>query len=312
MRTRFAPSPTGDLHLGGLLCAFVSYVVARRAGSAFVVRMEDIDTPRVVSGSAERILEDLAALGLVADEPDRSGAGPHAPYTQSARFDLYEDAITRLGDAVYPCDCSRAEVARAASAPHAGEEIVYPGTCRDKPRDREMKRDPALRLAVPRGASVAFLDVYRGERVERVDLAVGDFVLRRGDGVYSYQLACALDDRAMRIDLVLRGNDLVASTARQILLGGMLGLSFEPRYGHLPLVVSPEGERVAKRTRGTTVRELLARGVAREEIFGFLGHAAGLFSDARPRDLATSIEDARDPSMLPTVGLEAKIPPAFG
>ena len=158
LRTRFAPSPTGDLHLGGLICAFVSYLYARRTGGAFVVRIEDIDTPRVVIGSADRILDDLEALGLIGDELDRStragspgttaergAAKICAPYTQSARTSLYDAALLALGDAVYPCDCSRAEVLRAASAPHAGEEIVYPGTCREKPRDREMNRDPALR-----------------------------------------------------------------------------------------------------------------------------------------------------------------------
>lgn len=307
LRTRFAPSPTGDLHLGGLFCAFVSYVVARQTGGAFVVRMEDIDGPRVVPGSAARIVEDLTALGLVADEIDAQG--PYAPYVQSARVARYEDALRELGDAVYPCDCSRAEVARAASAPHAGEEVVYPGLCRDKPRDRIMKRPPSLRLRVPEGAAVPFDDVARGRLEERVDLTVGDFVLRRGDGVFAYQLACALDDHSMGIDLVVRGADLLGSTARQVLLGRLLGARSAPRYWHLPLVVTPEGERVAKRTRGTTVRELLARGVPREAIFGFLGYAAGLFPDASPRTLDVCLREALPLGALLSRGSEVRLPP---
>lgn len=311
LRTRFAPSPTGDLHLGGLLCAFASFVVAKKTGGAYVVRVEDIDTPRVVAESTARILADLDTLGLVADEPHGVDDGPYAPYTQSARAHRYDAAITSLGSAVYPCDCSRAEVARAASAPHAGEEVVYPGTCRDKPRDREMKREPALRLFVPEGTTIRFDDLYRGPHEERVDLTVGDFVLRRGDGVYSYQLACALDDRAMHVDLVLRGADLLGSTARQIHLGRLLSCPMESNYGHLPMVLSAEGERVAKRTRGTTVRELLARGITTAELFGFLGHAAGFFPDHRPRTLDRSIAEARAPHELFPVPREVRVPASF-
>lgn len=218
---------------------------------------------------------------------------PYAPYTQSARTAFYEAALAKLGSAVYPCDCSRAEVARAASAPHAGEEVIYPGTCREKPRDREMKRDPAWRIHVPSGTRITFDDVGLGPSEQRVDLEVGDFVLKRGDGVLAYQLVCALDDHAMRIDLVARGSDLHASTARQLWLAKVVGEMHAPRYWHLPLVVARDGERVAKRTRGTTVRELLARGVKTEALFGFLGHAGGLFDDPSPCDLASAIEKAR-------------------
>ncbi len=313
LRTRFAPSPTGDLHLGGLLCAFVSYVVARRTGGAFVVRVEDIDTPRVVKGSADRILDDLEMLGLVGDELDRGGKGvPYGPYTQSLRTAFYEERLARLGDAVYPCDCSRAEVARAASAPHAGEEVVYPGTCREKPHTREMKREPSWRLRVPEGKEVSFHDLALGPSVQRVDLEVGDFVLRRGDGVFSYQWVCALDDSAMRIDLVARGSDLHASTARQIMLASLARETHVPRYWHLPLVVAPNGERVAKRTHGTTVRELLSTGLSKEVLFGFLGHAAGLFVDASPRDLAQSIEEARALEHLLAVPRVARVPEGWG
>jgi glutamyl-tRNA synthetase len=267
-----------------------------------------------VKGSTARILDDLETLGLVGDELDRVEGKdvPYGPYTQSLRTSFYEERLARLGDAVYPCDCSRAEVARAASAPHAGEEVVYPGTCRDKPRTREMKREPSWRLRVPEGTEVSFDDLAFGPSVQRVDLEVGDFVLRRGDGVFSYQWVCALDDSAMHIDIVARGSDLHASTARQILIAGLAGETHAPRYWHLPLVVAPNGERVAKRTQGTTVRELLSTGLSKEVLFGFLGHAAGLFVDAKPRDLARSIEEARSLEQLLAVPRVARVPEGWG
>ena len=312
LRTRFAPSPTGDLHLGGLICAFVSYLYARRTGGAFVVRIEDIDTPRVVAGSADRILDDLETLGLVADELDRGGAQTYAPYTQSARASLYEAALLALGDAVYPCDCSRAEVLRAASAPHAGEEVVYPGRCRERPRDREMKRVPSWRLRVPVDTRVTFDDVALGRNEQRVDLEVGDFVLRRGDGIFAYQLACALDDHAMHVDLVVRGMDLHASTARQLYVARLAGETHVPRYWHLPLMVATDGQRVAKRTPGATVRALLARGISKEAMFGFLGYAAGLFDDAAPRDLTRALEEACPLDELRPVPESVKVPEGWG
>ena len=246
IRTRFAPSPTGDLHVGGAWTALASWALARKhAGGASIMRVEDIDTPRVVAGSEARILEDLAWLGLDYDESD----------TQSKRIAIYEDALAKLKAAglTYECDCSRAEIARAASAPHPGEELVYPGTCRDAPPDREMKRAPAIRLRVPERSTVAFDDGVRGHIEQRIDLEVGDFVLRRGDGVFAYQLVVALDDALMNITDVIRADDLLASTPRQILLLRLLGFTATdiPRYAHVPLFVASDGERLAKRTRGS-------------------------------------------------------------
>ncbi len=293
MRTRFAPSPTGDLHLGGAWTALASWRMARAAGGATVLRVEDIDTPRVVHGSPARIAEDLAWLGLDADEgPERGGS--HAPYTQSARLAIYDDALatlTRRG-LVYPCDCSRAEISRVASAPHAGEDLIYPGTCRDAPRDRELKRPPALRLRVPDRASVTFHDLARGRVEQHVDVSVGDFVLRRGDGVYAYQLVVAVDDAAMRISHVVRADDLLASTARQILLMRLLGIGEAdiPRYAHVPMVVAPDGERLAKRAGSATLRALRDRGITAEEIKDTLGAALGAITGHE--DPATWRKDA--------------------
>jgi glutamyl-tRNA synthetase len=285
LRTRFAPSPTGDLHLGGAWTALAAWRLARAAGGATVLRIEDIDTPRVVSGSAARLEEDLAWLGLDWDEGPEAG-GHHAPYTQSERLPVYDAAIETLrrGGLVYPCDCSRAEIARVASAPHPGEELVYPGTCRHAPTDRAMKRAPALRLRVPSDTLVVFDDLVRGRVEQHLDLSVGDFVLRRGDGVYAYQLAVAVDDAAMAISHVVRADDLLASTARQILLMRLLGATNVPRYAHLPMVVAPDGVRLAKRAGSATVRALRERGVTAEAIRDALGRALGLVTGREPSD----------------------------
>src|SRR5690606_16668439 len=179
-RGRFAPSPTGELHLGSAASALVAWLAARAAGGTFVLRVEDIDRPRVVPGMAERQLDDLRWLGLDWDEGPDVG-GPYGPYVQSQRHERYEAALADLArrDLVYLCDCSRAEVARIASAPHAGEEGPrYPGLCRAHGlRERAWKRPPAVRLRVPEGEVVALHDRFQGEVVQDVAAAVGDFVL---------------------------------------------------------------------------------------------------------------------------------------
>lgn len=258
-----------------------------------MLRVEDVDTPRVVKGSADRIVEDLAWLGLDWDE---------GPIFQSARAEIYEAALARLEAAglTYPCDCSRAEIGRAASAPHAGEEAketLYPGTCREAPRDRAFKRPPAIRLRVPDVARVAFEDAMCGPVEEDVAAVAGDFVLRRGDGVFAYQLVVAIDDADMRITHVVRADDLLASTARQILLMRLLGYEAIPRYVHVPLVVASDGSRLAKRARAITVRELAARGVAREVVIEALARGLGLIG---PEVRANGAADVAASLQLPS------------
>jgi glutamyl-tRNA synthetase len=311
VRSRFAPSPTGDLHLGGAWTALAAWAFARAGGGQAVLRVEDIDTPRVVRGATARIEEDLAWLGLDWDEGPREG-GMHAPYTQSDRAAFYDAKLSELSAAglTYECDCSRAEISRVASAPHAGEELVYPGTCRDAPPGREMKRAPAVRLRVPEGARVAFEDLVRGRVEQHVDTSVGDFVLRRGDGIYAYQLVVAADDAAMEISHVIRADDLLASTARQILLMQLLGTATDriPTYAHVPMVVAPDGERLAKRAGSASVRALRERGLQPEEIVGTLARGLGLFTrDAHPitpHALAAKLEPPRawrrEPWPIPT------------
>jgi glutamyl-tRNA synthetase len=298
VRTRFAPSPTGDLHLGGAWTAVASWALARARKGNTILRVEDIDTPRVVRGSAARIAEDLAWLGLDWDEGPDAG-GPHASYTQSERASVYDAALAQLAAAglTYPCDCSRAEISRVASAPHAGDEIVYPGTCRDAPRDREMKRSPAIRLRVPDGAAIVFDDLVRGRIEQHVEVSVGDFVLRRGDGVYAYQLVVAVDDAAMHVSHVVRADDLLASTARQILLMRLLGTPEEhiPAYAHVPMVVASDGERLAKRVGSASIRSLQERGIGAEEIVGHIASGLGLVAGGpRPmtvKEVATALRD---------------------
>jgi glutamyl-tRNA synthetase len=317
IRTRFAPSPTGDLHLGGAWTALASWTLARRRGEPgaravqddgrFVLRMEDLDPPRVVRGAAARIEDDLRWLGLDWDEGPGVG-GPHAPYTQSERGALYEAALedlTRRG-LTYACDCSRSEIAQAASAPHpppSGEEAVYPGYCRDR-GVRPMKRDPAVRLRVAEGPPVTVVDGALGPITQDLARDVGDFVLRRGDGVFAYQLAVVVDDLAMAITDVVRGADLAASAPRQAHLARLLG-GEPPRYVHLPLVVASDGARLAKRTGGARVRALREAGLRAEAVVGTLAHALGLAPDAAPRtpravaDLGAPIAWPRAPWRIP-------------
>lgn len=267
--TRFAPSPTGNLHLGGVWTALASWAYARAHGGKMLLRVEDIDPPRIVAGSAERILDDLRWLGL-----DWDGD----VIWQSARTALYEAALGTLSRAgyTYPCDCSRAEIARIASAPHAGEETretIYPGTCRDASPGRTMRRPPAIRFRVPARVAISFRDALHGVLEEDVATATGDFVLRRADGVFSYQLVVAVDDAEMGVTQVIRGDDLLSSTARQLLLMKLLGHATVPGYAHLPLVVAPDGTRLAKRTKGITIAELRERGTAAREVLAMLAEA---------------------------------------
>jgi glutamyl-tRNA synthetase len=273
-----------------------------------MLRIDDLDRPRVVQGSRERIEEDLRWLGLTWGQ-----AGGGEVVLQSERGARYEQAIDvlRAKGLVYPCDCSRAEVSRVASAPHAGDDVVYPGTCRERDPGRAMKRPPALRARVP-DQIVAYDDFVVGRVEQNLAREVGDFVLRRGDGVVSYQLAAAVDDVAMGITHVVRGADLVASTPRQIWLARALEAG-PPRYGHVPLVVAGDGSRLQKRTSGSIVRDLREAGVSPETIVGELAHGVGFAltnAPASAMDVAIASVDRsivwrREPWTIPASLLRA-------
>ncbi|MEW6271141.1 MAG: tRNA glutamyl-Q(34) synthetase GluQRS, partial [Thermodesulfobacteriota bacterium] len=284
------PSPTGELHLGSAASALVAWLAARAANGRVVLRVEDIDTPRVVPGMAERQLDDLRWLGLDWDEgPDVGGA--YGPYVQSQRHERYQAVLADLArrDLVYLCDCSRAEVARIASAPHVGDEGPrYPGRCRvHGMRERAWKRPPAVRLRVPEGRTVVH-DRFQGEVVQDVAAAVGDFVLRRGDGVWAYQLAVVVDDLAMGITEVVRGADLLSSAPRQALLARLLA-GEPPGFAHVPLVVDASGARLAKRARGVPLGDQRAAGRDPKTLVALLARTLGLVSGdveaVTPREL---------------------------
>ncbi|WP_373047041.1 tRNA glutamyl-Q(34) synthetase GluQRS [Vulgatibacter sp.] len=313
VRGRFAPSPTGDLHLGNARTALLAWVSARAQGGAFVMRMEDLDKPRERPGAAARILASLRWLGLDWDEGPDVG-GPFGPYTQSERFALYEAATDRLLEAgkAFHCWCSRAEVA-AASAPHAGEEGPrYPGRCRTPDEERAASRAregriPSVRFLVP-DHPVRFEDGIHGLQCFDVHALTGDFVIRRADGVAAYQLAVVVDDAAMEITEVVRGDDLLSSTPRQILLFEALGLPV-PRFLHLPLLLGPDGARLAKRHGAASLTELMERGEDPKAITGLLAWLSGLAEkDERltPGELVARWDPARvgrAPARLPEEAL---------
>lgn len=232
---RFAPSPTGPLHLGSLVAAIGSGLFARSMNGRWLIRIEDIDTPRVVPGSADEILAALRRYGLEWDGD---------VVRQSQRTALYERALEtlRAKNLVYDCGCSRAELQRAASAP-LGVEPVYPGTCRDGLPAGRVAR--AVRFRVP-DETIAFDDLVRGRIEEHLPTRSGDFVVRRADGLFAYQLAVVVDDGEQGVNQVVRGSDLLASTARQIALGRALGYA-TPTYAHLPLVTNVDGTKLGKR-----------------------------------------------------------------
>jgi glutamyl-tRNA synthetase len=269
MRGRFAPSPTGPLHLGNLRTALVSWLQARAAGGEWWVRMEDLDLVTSSQVHEHDQLRSLAALGM------RPAA---AVVRQSERFDLYHDAIAtlRAQGRVYECFCTRREVSEAARAPHGDlPDGAYPGTCRALSARRRAVlsaegRTSALRLRAD-GERFVVHDLIAG----RYEGGTDDVVLQRNDGVPAYNLAVVVDDAAQGITHVTRGDDLLASTPRQRLLQQLLGLP-EPIYAHVPLVLAPDGERLAKRHGAVTLVELAARGTNAAQVLALLGWSLGL------------------------------------
>jgi glutamyl-Q tRNA(Asp) synthetase len=262
-RGRFAPSPTGDLHFGSLVAAVAGYVCARQAGGDWIVRIEDLDTQREVPGSAERIIATLQRFGFEWTE---------SIVRQSARVDLYTAALTELlqSGAAYACSCSRAEIgavaATAANGDELGDELRYPGWCRNGVRDPS--RPVAFRFRTPPGLT-AFTDDIRGLTQINVDAQVGDFIIRRRDGFFAYQLAVVVDDAAQGITHVVRGADLLSSTPRQILLQRALGLP-PPRYAHVPLATDGNGVKLSK-SAGAAAIDLERPGAQLWRVLRFLG-----------------------------------------
>jgi glutamyl-tRNA synthetase len=287
-RGRFAPSPTGDAHFGTARTALAAWLFARAAGAELVMRIEDLDSARTVAGAEQRILDDLRWLGL-----DWDGA----PVRQSQRLPLYEEALARLQQKglAFPCTCSRAEVARAAQAPHGPSDDGprYPGTCRDGPAAGS--RAPSMRFRVADGV-VAWKDSIVGDRCDDVSATVGDFVLQRADRVFAYQLAVVVDDAAMGVTQVVRGDDLLSSTARQLLLYRALDLPAPTEITHVPLVLGPDGARLSKRHGSIAIADLRARGWTPERLVGLLASTLGLCpagSERSAQDVLRTFDPAR-------------------
>ena len=313
---RLAPSPTGALHLGNARTFMVAWLRARSQGGKVIFRMEDLDHPKDKPGAAAQAVEDLKWLGFDWDEA----------YVQSERKDIYRRALESLGDFVYPCVCSRKDVESAQSAPHAGEQLYYPGTCRGRfatwreassflegasdsrdsrsSRRSSSSRMPCWRFRVPENTIVAFDDAFAGHYEQDVSRTLGDFPLARDEFGAGYTLACAVDDLLMGVTEVVRGDDLLAATPAQILLARALknsvirsfGHSVIPSYCHVPLVVGRDGKRLAKRHGDTRIASYREAGKTPEELIGFLAASCGWaakgelvsLADLVPRfDLAT-------------------------
>ncbi len=295
VRGRFAPTPSGLLHLGNAGTALLAWLQARSENGEIVLRMEDIDVPRCKPEWAECCLRDMRWLGLDWDEgPDTCGAC--GPYEQSKRGKGYEEAMERLlaEGSLYPCYCSRADLLAAGSAPHGlqAEGPVYPGTCRGlsaaERKERETKKTPSLRFAMPDNP-VSFADGIAGLQSFEAR-AGGDFVVKRADGIVGYQLAVVVDDAAMGITDVLRGWDLLDSTPRQLMLAEALGVQL-PRYAHAPLLLGPDGKRLAKRHGDIAIAVLRESGYWPEGIVGLLGWLYGLIDRPEPMRARELIPD---------------------
>lgn len=288
---RFAPSPTGDLHLGNLRTALLAWLFARSSGGRFLVRVEDLD-PHLSSRRQElHQLADLAALGLEWDGP---------VVRQSERRDHHEAALADLErrDLTYPCFCSRREIREASAAPHGDDLGAYPGTCREltaaQRRERVRAGRPAAVRLRARDVEVTVVDRLRGSLTAVVD----DVVLRRNDGIPAYNLAVVVDDAGQGVDEVVRGADLWSSTPRQALLADLLGLP-RPSWAHVPLVLGSDGERLAKRHGAVTLHDLAERGVEAAAVRARLAVSLGLAEPDEPVSMAALLERF-DPDRLPS------------
>lgn len=310
---RLAPTPSGFLHLGNARSFLLAWLWARSLGGRVVMRIEDIDLPRCSRELRDQALEDIAWLGLDWDE------GPHAgdaigPYDQSTRFENYRRALDKLVQArrAYPCVCSRKDIEEASRAPHGDEGAVYPGTCRGRfatfaEAAEFAKSPPAWRFAFE-DAPISFHDEIQGP-ITIKPRELGDFVLWRKDGLPSYQLAVTCDDAAMGITQVLRGRDLIQSTARQLALYKALSLQAPNQWAHVPLMQATDGRRLAKRDGDLSLKALRERGVKPERVIGVCAHSAGLLPRAEEvsaRELVAAFETsrvARTDSALPITAL---------
>ena len=291
---RMAPSPTGALHLGNVRTFMVAWLRARQAGGKVLLRMEDLDHPKHKPGADAQAIDDLRWLGFDWDEE----------YTQSARKDLYAAALAKLRaqNLAYPCICSRSEIEAVQSAPHEGEQLRYPGTCRDRFVSWEdavaaSGKIPCWRFRTPAGSRISFEDSFAGHYEMDVWETLGDFPLARDEKGAGYAIAVTVDDAAMGVTEVVRGDDLLPATPPQIMLYRALGL-VEPAFFHVPLVVGPDGRRLAKRHGDTRIASFRTAGVDAGRILGYLAQSLGIETNGRPTRLG-SLVGLFDPTRIP-------------
>src|SRR5262245_52874165 len=302
---RLAPSPTGAQHVGNARTYLLAWLSIRSRGGRVIVRIEDIDSPRVKRGAAEQAMADLNWLGLDWDEGPDLG-GPHAPYVQSQRLPLYQESLEKLqaAERVYPCTCTRSDVAAAASAPHVGQEGPhYPRTCAHRRATdaaeltkRASEGHPGFAWRFRATDATLYLhDLVAGPQSCNVAADLGDFVVAKSDGTPAYQLAVVVDDHAMGVTEVLRGDDLLPSAFRQLELYECFDWQ-PPQFAHVPLVVGPDGRRLAKRHGDTRLATLRNAGVRPEGLVGFLAHSCGLIqapTAIHPRELLAGFDLAK-------------------
>lgn len=289
---RFAPSPSGRMHLGNVYTALLSWLSVKSRGGEWILRIEDLDRQRCKEDYARLIEDDLHWLGLDWSRGGLDGSDECGPYVQSRRGELYLDALERLNSRglLYPCKCRRADIL-AASAPHQSDgRVVYPGTCRPaSPRvmSREEFEGRAVRLIVPE-YNMTFCDGVCGEQSVVLPSMCGDFIVRRADGGWAYQLAVVVDDALMGVTEVLRGDDLLLSAAQQIYLYRLLGYEV-PRFCHVPLIMNEAGQRLSKRDSSLSMESLRER-YAPEEVLGLAAFLAGLTDGPLPMTVADTLE----------------------
>lgn len=280
---RFAPSPSGRMHLGNIFCALLAWLSARAQNGSMLLRIEDLDTSRCTEEKARLLMDDLLWLGLDWD----SGAFPGKAdeFYQSRRSGIYKEFFEKLSaqNLIYPCFCSRAEL-HAASAPHTSDgQFIYPGTCRNLTEDERQSKmqshKHSWRIKVP-DETVTFNDRHYGRQNLNLAREWGDFIVRRSDGIYAYQLAVVIDDALMGVTEVIRGRDLLSSSAPQLYLYRLLGFK-PPQFGHLPLLTAPDGRRLAKRDMDLDMGALRSR-YTPEEVIGRLAFLAGLIDKEEP------------------------------
>ena len=274
---RFAPTPSGRMHLGNVFSALMAWASVRSQNGSLILRIEDLDIRAHNPQYTSLLLDDLQWLGLTWDR---------GPFFQSKRTELYQDALLKLKQQklLYPCFCSRADL-HAAQAPHASDgTYVYAGTCRNlsqsERKELSSHKIPATRIHVP-NKIYAFEDKVYGSTSQNLAESCGDFIVQRADGVFAYQLAVVVDDADMGITEVVRGSDLLSSTPRQLYLQDVLGLS-HLTYAHLPLLVAPDGRRLSKRNHDLDLGVLRSQGKTPEEILGFLAYCVGLTEENEP------------------------------